>query len=144
MSKTEIATTASGACLCGAVRYSVRGELRDVVNCHCSQCRRSHGHHAAYSSVALADLQIESDGGSDGDALRWYTAPDRIARRGFCQYCGASLFWAPLGEPRVAVAAGSLDQPTGLTTVRHIFTADMGDYYEISDSLEQLPRGHAG
>jgi len=141
MSETD--TTASGACLCGAVRYRLRGQLRDVVNCHCGQCRRSHGHHAAYSSAALEDLHIERGGDGDG-ALRWYTAPDGIARRGFCQHCGASLFWAPLGEPRVAISAGSLDQPTGLRTLRHIFTADKGDYYEIADGLEQLPRGHAG
>jgi hypothetical protein len=39
--------TAAGGCLCGAVRYEVRGPLRPVVNCHCGQCRKSHGHYGA-------------------------------------------------------------------------------------------------
>ncbi len=30
----------SGSCLCGAVEYEVRGALRDVIVCHCGECRR--------------------------------------------------------------------------------------------------------
>lgn len=122
-----------GGCLCGAVRYEVRGALRPVVNCHCGQCRRFHGHHGAYTGASWTDVTIR-----DGGNLRWYRSSDR-ARRGFCAVCGSSLFWDKDGRGYLAIAAGSLDQPTGLSTVRHIFTADRGDYYEITDGLEQLP-----
>ena len=52
--------------------------------------------------------------------------------------CGSSLFWEPIGEGRVSIAAGCLDKPTGLRTVRHVFVADKGDFYDITDGLEQL------
>jgi hypothetical protein len=44
-----------------------------------------------------------------------------------------------MGSGRVSIAAGCLDKPTNLRTVRHIFVADKGDCYEIKDGLEQLP-----
>jgi hypothetical protein len=31
--------------MCGAVDFTVEGELRDVVNCHCHRCRRWSGHY---------------------------------------------------------------------------------------------------
>lgn len=129
------AAIATGGCLCGAVRYEARGALRPVIYCHCGQCRRFHGHVAAYSAVPRDALSFTEERG-----LSWYRASER-ARRGFCRDCGASLFWAPDERDYVAVAAGSLDPPSGLQAVRHIFVADKGDYYDIDDDLEQLPQG---
>jgi hypothetical protein len=129
---------ATGRCLCGAVRYQIRGPLRGVVNCHCGQCLRTHGNVAAYTSAARADLVLTEDRG-----LKWYRSSE-VARRGFCRDCGASLFWERLSGGRVAVAAGSIDPPSGLKTIRHVFVADKGDYYEIADGLETFPAGHDG
>jgi hypothetical protein len=129
---------ATGRCLCGAMRYEIRGPLRPVVNCHCGQCLRTHGNVAAYTSAARSDLVLTEERG-----LKWYRSSE-IARRGFCRDCGASLFWERLGGDQVAVAAGCIDPPSGLKTIRHIFAADKGDYYEIADELERFPAGHDG
>ena len=32
-----------GSCLCGAVRYEVRGEAISTFHCHCEICRKQHG-----------------------------------------------------------------------------------------------------
>src|SRR5215216_3348311 len=93
----------SGGCLCGAVRYEVDGPLRDVVICHCSRCLRTHGHAAAYSACAAADLTLVRD-----DGLRWYEADGRA--RGFCARCGASIFWSRREGDTMSLAAGTLDQ----------------------------------
>ena len=67
-----------GSCLCGAVRYEVRGPLRDVVDCHCAMCRKTHGHFGAYTAAAKGALaMIETRG------LKWYQSSP-AARRGFC------------------------------------------------------------
>ena len=73
----------------------------------------------------------------EGD-LKWFRSvtdetPD--VYRGFCGECGSSLFWDPRGEERIAVAAGSLDQPTGLKSLGHSWTTQKADYYEIDDDL---------
>jgi len=124
---------ASGRCECGAVRYRVAGRLRAVVNCHCSQCRRTHGHFAAYTQAPRDALALDEDRG-----LRWFRSSTR-ARRGFCAECGASLFFDHDGADGICIAAGTLDPPTGLETVRHVFVEDAGDYYAIDDGLEKFP-----
>ena len=125
---------ATGGCLCGAVRYEVHGPIRDVVVCHCSRCARTHGHAAAYAACARSDLVIANDAG-----LRWYDADERA--RGFCGECGASLFWRAHGRATISIAAGTLDQPTGLKTVAHIYTRDHADYYEIDGPAERFDAG---
>jgi hypothetical protein len=118
-----------GGCLCGAVRYRVHGPLRDVLVCHCGQCRRWHGHLGASSSAARADVTVEEAG-----TLRWFASSPRT-RLGFCGRCGSSLFAEPAGEARLAIAAGSLDQPSGLQVMGHEYVADKADYVRIDDHL---------
>jgi hypothetical protein len=133
MSEGETAEVRRGGCLCGALRYEVRGPLRPVVACHCGQCRRMSGHYAAATAAARADLEI-----GDETALAWYESSPGI-RRGFCATCGSSLFWKDASRDYVAIFAGSLDRPSGLELIEHIFVGDKGDYYEIADDLPQFP-----
>ena len=128
----------SGGCLCGAVRFKTRGPLREVVACHCSQCRRQTGHFLAATNVADDQLMLEGE-----ENLRWYRASD-FARRGFCSNCGSVMFWKADSETYVSVLAGSFDAPSGLKLAFHIFCADKGDYYEIQDGLPQYERGSPG
>jgi hypothetical protein len=64
--------------------------------------------------------------------LRWMKSPQSAAHasRGFCAECGSSLFWDAPDRDTISIAAGSLDPPTGLTTVGQIHVEDAGDYYE--------------
>ena len=133
----DIQSSHSGGCLCGAVRYQVRGPLRGVVNCHCEMCRRLHGAFGAYTKAQDSELKITEERG-----LAWYESSEK-ARRGFCRDCGANLFWQPSGMQTTSIAAGTLDQPSGLATIGHIFTAEKGDFYDIADDLKQFP-GSAG
>ena len=125
----------SGGCLCGGVRYAVNGALRDIVACHCEQCRRSSGHFVAATACRRAHFQLLQQ-----DSLQWYSAVPAF-RRGFCNVCGSSLFFEETGKERVSIAAGSLDQPQGLSIAAHIFTAEAGDYYAIDPGVPASPQG---
>jgi hypothetical protein len=118
---------ATGKCLCGAVRFEVSGTPRDVVVCHCGECRRWAGHVWAASAAPREDIRILEDG-----ALRWIDSPESVtrARRGFCAECGSSLFWEAPDRDTISFSAGALDAPTGLKTVREIYTEFAGDYYD--------------
>lgn len=126
---------ATGGCLCGAVRYEVRGPLRQVVACHCEQCRRTSGHF-----VAATAARHEHFGLVKPDGLSWYRSSAE-ARRGFCRNCGSSLFWEPDDRRHISIMAGTLDRPTGLAMAGHLFAAAADDYYRITDGLPQFPDG---
>lgn len=122
----------TGGCLCGAVTYSVTGALRDVVNCYCERCRRFTGHHLAAAAAAVADVSIEDP----TLQLTWH--PVAGAEYGFCRSCGSSLFWRADASPtRLSICAGSLEPPTGLTTVEGWWASQAADYFTRPDLPER-------
>ena len=124
----------AGGCACGAVRYRVDGPLRPVIACHCAECRRMSGHYTAATACRCEHLSVGPDA-----PLRWWGSSEGH-RRGFCAECGSLLVWERAGASAVSIFAGTLDGPTGLHLVGHIFTAEKGDYYEIADGLPQAAR----
>lgn len=128
----------SGSCLCGAVRYEVRGPLLDSVACHCSQCRKTSGHYWSATRAKTADLHLLEDRG-----LRWFRS-SVAAARGFCQHCGSSLFWRPEGAATTSIGSGTLDKTTGMKTLCHIYVDGKGDYVDIALGLPQWPQDSAG
>lgn len=129
---------ATGACACGGVVYEVDGPLRQIVACHCEQCRRTSGHFVAATATRRQNFRLVRD-----DTLKWFEAIPGF-RRGFCGSCGSSLFFEELGGERVSIAAGSLDRPHGLTIAAHIYSAEAGDYYQVETGAEVSPGGGHG
>ncbi len=123
-------TEFNGSCLCGGVRFNGH-DLRDVVYCHCRQCRSGHGSIAAYTATDTRQLKL-----TEQATLRWYKSSTSV-RRGFCSNCGSNLFWERLDKPTICVAAGAIDGPVGLRAAHHIYIADKAPYDDITDGLPQ-------
>ncbi len=87
----------TGSCHCGGVKYRIDGPARDVVNCFCSQCRKTSGHHVAATKVNKDHLTFESD-----STLKWYQCLPGIFR-GFCESCGGNLFWDSHADNQLAL-----------------------------------------
>ena len=121
----------SGSCLCGKVSFSVTGELPPASACHCSQCRKQSGHFWASTHVPETALTFASD-----DTLDWFSASE-TAKRGFCSACGSFLFWKHRDENEISISMGAFEAPTETSLGRHIFVADKGDYYDLTDGLPQ-------
>ena len=132
-----MAESHAGGCLCGSVRYRVAGPLRDVITCHCGECRRMHGGAAPYTASPADHLELVRD-----DGLTWIASPASTtsAERGFCRRCGSSLFWRAPGRDTISIAAGTLDEPSGLTASGHIWWDARADW-EVPDGLPTRPTG---
>ena len=69
----------AGGCLCGAVRYSVRGAPLHVRRCHCADCRKESG--SAFTVYAIWPLEAFELTGE----LTTYDG------RAFCPRCGSRV-----------------------------------------------------
>lgn len=126
MSENSTSPTTTGHCLCGAVRFDIRGPMRDVIECHCETCRRFSGGLWHGSAAMLADVDIHDVSG----ALTWYRSSDH-AQRGFCKNCGASLFFRRDDGDRLSIAAGSLDDTGDIKLGVRIFTGEAAGYADL-------------
>ena len=121
----------TGSCLCGAVKFEVEGELPPPDGCHCTQCRKVSGHYWASTDIPRTALKVHGEFN-----VAWFRSSEKV-QRGFCSTCGATLFFDPIGKDWIAVSMGAFDSPTGTRLAKHIFVADKGDYYDITDGLPQ-------
>ena len=119
----DLNTQATGSCLCRSVSYRVTGTLRNIVGCHCAQCRKTSGNYVTATAVADEDLHIEANA-----SLSWFPS-SALAKRGFCKRCGGNLFWKHANNDYTSIMAGTLDLPTNLKLSHHIYVADASDYH---------------
>ena len=121
-------------CLCGNVSFKTKGYHRDVQNCHCVQCIKTHGNYAAYTKVEENDLKFLVK-----RSLKWFKSSKR-AKRGFCSNCGASIFFKVLGTKQICISAGIFNKPTKLKTSIDIFTKGKSDYYKLNNNLSKFSK----
>ncbi|WP_211238078.1 GFA family protein [Derxia gummosa] len=131
-------TMHAGGCLCGGVRFGVRGELPPIQVCHCSQCRRAQGGPLA-TNLPLRREQLRFERGEA--LLRAYeSSPGK--RRWFCSVCGSPVFSDRDGLPGVVrLRAGLLDGPVAARPGLHQHVASACDWWPVED--DGLAR-HAG
>ena len=122
------------SCLCGGIQLRTYGYHRDVENCHCIQCMKTHGHYAAYINVQEQNVKFFKK-----KTLKWFRSSKR-AKRGFCRKCGASLFFKVIGSNNISIAAGMFNGSTKLKTKMNIFVKGKPDYYRLDNRLPKFKR----
>ena len=122
------------SCLCGGIKLRTQGYHRNVQNCHCIQCMKTHGHHAAYTNVEERNVKFLKKG-----TLKWFRSSKR-AKRGFCNKCGASLFFKIIGAKTISIAAGMFNRPIKLKTTMNIFVKGKLDYYKLDSRMPKFNR----
>lgn len=130
----------SGACLCGDVRFTAKGQIQRVSACYCGQCTRQNGGGPFYGAELKGELVIEGD-----TSLQWYASSDK-AKRGFCSLCGSSLFWVANEDPSFFdVSLGALDDTaqSKLSLDAHIFVDCCPAYMSVAETAPHLTEEEA-
>lgn len=123
----------TGGCLCGAVRFTLEGDI-DVVNCcHCSRCRKRSG--SAFATIVHArfsDFTIVTG----EDEISVYESEQWGARH-FCRNCGSPLPGGDEEANHVGIAAGLFDEGMNTSPGLHIMTGSKAQWFDISDQIPQ-------
>ena len=129
------AATASGACLCGAVRFTVRLPTLFCGHCHCTMCQRGHG--AAYVTwFGVVRDQFVIDAGED--SLVRYPSSDH-GTRSFCGVCGSSMFCESTREPdTIDVVLANMTGAIDLAPQGHTYFSDRASWVAVDEKLPRL------
>jgi hypothetical protein len=95
---------------------------------------KTHGNYAAYTNIQEQNVKFFKK-----KTLKWFRSSKR-AKRGFCNKCGASLFFKVIGTKNISIAAGMFSGPTKLKTKMNIFVKGKLDYYKLDNRLSKFKR----
>jgi hypothetical protein len=123
-----------GSCLCGRVRYRIEGPLGVMMNCHCTDCRKSHAAaFATYVEVPWSGFRFLKG----EDHLTTYRA-ESGTKRSFCRTCGSIVTcWSDEDKLHLEISASTLDTPTDRRPEYHIFVRSKASWYDIKDGRPQ-------
>lgn len=123
-----------GSCLCQKVMYEITGELTDVLNCHCSMCRKLHA--SAFrtrAKVATKDWNTLTG----VEYIKLYESSEG-EHKSFYSECGSSLFTKFDSAPDIlGFPLGTQDDDPRVKATRHVYVGDKAPWFEISDDLPQ-------
>ena len=99
-----------GSCHCGAIRFRVETDERDVLDCNCTICTMKGFLHLIVDERALTVLAGE---------LATYTFGTHTAKHHFCPTCGVHPFYRPRSHPGSwDVNARCIDMPLAHWRIR--------------------------
>ncbi len=126
----------SGGCLCGAVRYEVRGAGANPCYCHCASCRRAVG----APGVPWVSFAHESFRVTRGTLAEYRSSAAVL--RGFCRDCGTSLTYRNERRPaEIDLTLATLDAAAQLAPQMHVWCGERLPWELLSEALPKHVRG---
>ena len=123
-----------GSCLCGKVTFTITNKINDIVNCHCSKCRKAQGTaFATNGNVATKDFTLLK--GEDNLSSYPYS---EIQTKFFCKTCGSPIISKNTLNPEtVRIRLGTIESDINEHAEAHIFVTSKANWDEITDDLPQ-------
>ena len=140
MNSTANSKTIDGSCLCGAVSYQYRDDVKVFQYCHCSRCRKVTGSaHAANIIIDPANFQWTRG----EEFVGRFELPDaKHFATSFCKKCGSNLPWRNQRGSAVIIPAGTLDEDPGIKPRQNIYYKSRAPWYvDVADlkKFDELP-----
>jgi len=125
-----------GGCLCGVVRYRVRGAPHYSAICHCRTCRKATAAPAvAWQTYDWGQFELLS-----GKPRTFRSSPG--VQRTFCESCGTPLTYSSQQRPgQVDITSLSLDDPETWPPDREVWLEEKLRWVEPDGRRQQFAGG---
>ena len=131
---TDTSQDHQGGCLCGAVRYTVRGAPTYSAHCHCRSCQKALGAgYATWSGFAPKNFDV-----IEGELTIYASSPG--VQRGFCRQCGTSLTFAGDGWDTIGVTTATLDDPGIAKPTSNVYLDHQQPWVTLDENLNKYER----
>ena len=131
MSRIEL----SGSCLCGAVKYVIKGETKRFYQCQCKRCRKSGGAGSASNLLITPKTSITWSSG-ESFMVRYKAIRSSDYCHKFCLQCGSSMPQTLPTLDAVLVPLGSLDTEADDSLSSNMFGASHMEWICFYEMLE--------
>ncbi len=123
-------TSATGACLCGAVTIKAAQFPLQVGACHCTTCR-NWGGGPLLAAACGAEVTIDgSDNISVFNSSEW-------AERGFCKVCGTHLFYRIKENQHYHLPVGFFPE-VAFTLANEVFIDEKPEGYTFANKTDKM------
>lgn len=130
--------SATGHCLCGAVRFRAAEVPQTISVCHCEMCRRWTG--SAFVEVSIPTDKVVWEG-LEHVATRRFTS---WAERAWCRECGAHVWFRHVREDEwfgsTEIPLGLFGDPEGFTISHEIYVDEKPDSFAFTGAHRRLTR----
>mgnify|MGYP002713084919 CR=1 FL=1 len=125
----------TGGCLCGTVRFEIHGPIRDIIYCHCSQCRKVQGSAFATNGVVASDDFRLLSGEDNLTAYPVSEDQDKL----FCGTCGSPIMSRRASRPeQLRIRLGTIESDITERPGAHLFVGSKANWDHICDDLPQF------
>ena len=129
-----------GACLCGAVKFTLSGVAESFHLCHCSRCRKATG--TAHASNIFTQPENIKWGSGENNLKRFEVPDAKSFSKQFCINCGSSVPYINRAQTKLVIPAGCLNTPLSIIPDDNIFWGSRAEWYEDgrdSKKFEEYP-----
>ncbi len=123
-----------GGCLCSAIGFAITGPIRNIVYCHCSQCRKAQG--SAYATNGIVQSQHFTITAGSDQLNAYESSPGQT--RFACRICSSPIISKNLSKPgQLRIRLGTIDSDISEKPQAHIFVSSKASWDQITDELPQ-------
>jgi len=123
-----------GGCLCGAVRFTISAGIRNIIYCHCSQCRKAQG--SAFATNGIVDVDRFTIVTGEDELTAYESIPGQT--KYFCKHCGSPIISKSVSRPdQVRVRLGTIESDISERPEAHIFVTSKANWEDICGDIPQ-------